>query len=104
MNILAILSSLLAVVIALAIVLGLAWIALRALKRWQDRFTGVRGEDDRTIRFLRALPVGQNERVAMIEVNDEVLLIGVTPGGVTLLRHWPAGAGGRAATMENPDA
>ena len=104
MTFLTVLSSLLAVVIALAIVLGLAWLALRALKRWQDRFTGMRGEDDRAIRFVRALPVGQNERVAMIEVNEDILLIGVTPGGITLLRSWPAGSPGGAAALEPRDA
>jgi len=82
-------SSLLAVVLALVIVLGLAWAALKLLRRWQDRFQ--QGGDDAgpPIRFLRAMPLGQAERVVLIEVRGEVMLIGVTGGGINLLAQWP---------------
>lgn len=86
-----VLSSLLAVVIALGIVLGLAYVLLRLLRSWQDRVHGAAEEGEKPIRFLRTLPLGQNERVVLIEVRDEVMLVGVTPGGVSLLKSWPAG-------------
>ena len=87
-----VLSSLLAVVIALAIVLGLAYVLLKLLRRWQDRVHGSAEEGEKPIRFLRTLPLGQNERVVMIEVREEVMLVGVTPGGISLLKTWPADA------------
>ena len=87
-----VLSSLLAVVIALGIVLGLAYVLLRLLRRWQDRVHGSAEEGEKPIRFLRTLPLGQNERVVMIEVREEVMLVGVTPGGISLLKTWPADA------------
>lgn len=85
-----VLSSLLAVVVALAMVLGLAYVLLRLLRRWQDRVHGAAEEGEKPIRFLRTLPLGQSERVVLIEVRDEVMLVGVTPGGISLLKTWPA--------------
>jgi flagellar protein FliO/FliZ len=91
---------LLAVAIALAIVLGLAWIVLKGLRRWQDRFE-VGGEDaGRPIRFLRAMPLGQNERLVLVEVSNERMLVGVTPGGISLLKSWPADTALRPAAEE----
>ena len=84
-----VLSSLLAVLVALAIVLGLAWLALKGLRRWQDRFQSGGEEGERPIRFLRSMPLGQNERLTLVEVRGETLLVGVTPGGISLLKAWP---------------
>lgn len=83
------LSGLFGTLIALAVVLGLAWVILRALKRWQDRGGFAPGnEQTRELRFLRALPVGQRERVILIEAEGELMLIGVAQNGVSLLRNW----------------
>ncbi|WP_240653088.1 FliO/MopB family protein [Sphingomonas crocodyli] len=82
-------SGLLGTIIALAIVLGIAWFVLKAMRQWQDRGIGRRpGEPDRQLRFIRALPVGQRERVMLIEAEGEVMLIGVATGSVRLLRNW----------------
>ncbi|PCG14099.1 MAG: flagellar biosynthetic protein FliO [Sphingomonas sp.] len=79
-------------VIALAIVLGLAYVCLRFLRQWQDRGLGRRdGEPDRQLRFVRALAVGQRERLMLVEAEGELMLIGVSPGSVTLLRNWGDG-------------
>jgi flagellar protein FliO/FliZ len=85
------LSALLAVILSLALVLGLAWGAIWLLKKVQDRQLGIGLTDtDRNgIRFLRALPLGQRERVALIELDGERMLIGVTAGGISLLARWP---------------
>lgn len=96
-----VLSSLLAVVIALGLVLGLAYVLLRLLRRWQDRVHGAAEEGEKPIRFLRTLPLGQSERVVLIEVRDEVMLVGVTPGGISLLKTWPAEAA--PATPPQPE-
>ncbi|RZF65143.1 flagellar biosynthetic protein FliO [Sphingomonas populi] len=92
MTIGAVLSSLFAVVIALAAVLGLAWVLLKGLRKWQDRFQGDEEGGERPIRFLRAMPLGQTERVVMVEVRGETMLLGVTAGGISLLARWPEGA------------
>ncbi|MET1755803.1 flagellar biosynthetic protein FliO [Novosphingobium sp. RD2P27] len=85
-------SSLLAVVFALVLVLALAWGAIKLLRTWQDKFQSRGEEGGAPIRFLRAMPLGQNERVALIEAQGEVMLVGVTSGSITLLARWPEGA------------
>jgi flagellar protein FliO/FliZ len=84
-------SSILALVLALAFVLGLAWAFIWLLKKWQDQQTGMMGDgaNDRPIRFLRSLPLGQRERVTMILVHGEVMLLGVSASSITLLARWP---------------
>jgi flagellar protein FliO/FliZ len=83
-------SSLLAVILALGVVLGLAWLVIKGLRKWQDRLHGGVENGERPIRLLRAMPVGQNERIALVEIRNEVMLIGVASGGVSLLARWPA--------------
>jgi flagellar protein FliO/FliZ len=84
-------SSILAVVLALGLVLGLAWGAIWLLKKVQDRQLGLDkdspGRGD--IRFVRSLPLGQRERIALVEVDGERMLLGVTAGGISLLARWP---------------
>ena len=80
-------------VVALAIVLGLAYLFLRALKQWQDRGLGKLGgkrgnEPERRLRFVRALPLGPRERLVLVEAEGELMLIGVSGGSVALLRNW----------------
>ena len=95
------LGSIMATVVALVVVLALAWGALRLFKFWQDRQIGsVSGTDARALRFLRALPVGTRERVMLIEAEGERMLIGVTAGGISLLARWPATIAETAATAD----
>jgi flagellar protein FliO/FliZ len=93
MGIGAVLSSILAVVIALAFVLGLAWGVIWLLKKLQDKQLGTSDPvaEGRNIRFVRSMPLGQRERVAIIEVSGETMLLGVTAGAITLLARWPDG-------------
>jgi flagellar protein FliO/FliZ len=86
-----VISSILAVALALAFVLAMAWGTIFLLKKWQDRQLGETLEDgtDWSIRFLRSMPLGQRERVALIEVRGETLLIGITSGSMTVLNRWP---------------
>ncbi|MGK6318093.1 flagellar biosynthetic protein FliO [Sphingomonas sp. DT-204] len=91
MGIGAVVSSILAIVIALAVVLGMAWGVIWLLKKLQDRQLGVTsgGEGELPIRFLRSMPLGQRERVVLIEARGETMLVGVTTGSITLLARWP---------------
>lgn len=98
-----VLSSILAVVISLGIVLGLAWVSLKGLRKWQDRIHGTaRGEGDEPIRFLRAMPLGQRERVALVKVRGEVLLLGITAGGISLLARWHGDDPAAPESLETP--
>lgn len=84
-------SGLFGMLVALGIVLGLAWICLKFLRNWQERGIGRReGEPERRLRFVRALAVGQRERLMLVEAEGELMLIGVSGGSVTLLRNWGA--------------
>lgn len=99
------LSGLLGTIIALAVVLGLAWVSLRALRKWQDRgLGGPNGAADRQIRFVRALPVGQRERLVLVEAEGELMLVGVTSGSISLLRNWGTGAPPAQPVDEAPSA
>ncbi|MBL8277388.1 MAG: flagellar biosynthetic protein FliO [Pelomonas sp.] len=74
---------------ALAFVLALAWLLLRAWRRLQGLGGGGGGPDAQALRFVRALPVGSRERVVLLDHAGERWMLGVTPGGISLLARWP---------------
>ncbi|MCH4267165.1 MAG: flagellar biosynthetic protein FliO [Brevundimonas sp.] len=76
----ALLMDFLTVLVALALVLGLAFFSIRMLKKVQS---GAPSGDE--IRFIRSLPLGARERATVVVWRDEVLLLGVTAGGITVL-------------------
>ncbi len=84
-------SSIVAMIIALALVLALAWGAIWVIKKVQDRQLGVRDDlaTTRTMHFIRSMPLGQRERIVLVEVGDREMLLGVTAGGINLLADWP---------------
>lgn len=88
MNAFSALLDLLTVAVALAIVLALAFFSLKLLKRAQ---TGRPGASDE-IRYVRALPVGPRERLTLVEYQDEILLLGVTAGQITVIDRRPRAA------------
>lgn len=87
-------SSIMAIVISLTFVGVLAWGTLWLLKRFQDgSFGRLAGTDmGRTLRFEKALPIGPRERLVLVEVDGEHLLLAVTAHTITPIRSWPAGA------------
>jgi flagellar protein FliO/FliZ len=58
-------------------ILVLAW-AVR-------RFTNIGPRSAGAMRVLSALPVGNRERIALVQVGDKQLLIGVAPGHISTL-------------------
>jgi len=82
------------ILLALAFVLGLAYVALRLLRaRLQGPRDpkGAAGSD--ALRFVRALPVGARERIVIVEHRGARWMLGVTAGGISAIAHWPqAGA------------
>lgn len=85
-----VISSAISLVLAIAVVIGLAFGALLLLRKFQERSLGLAGEDSgvRSMRFLRALPLGQSERLVLVEVGDEVLLLGVAAHSINMLARW----------------
>ena len=80
-------SSVATMLIALAFVLVLAWLALRLLKRLQVGRLSPQAVD--APRFVRALPVGARERVVVMHYRGEEWVLGVTAGGISLLARDP---------------
>lgn len=66
-----------ALLLVLALIIGLAWL----LKRMPG--SGFRPAQG--LRVIASLTVGAKERVVVVEVNGEQLLLGVSPGGVRAL-------------------
>jgi len=78
--------------LALALVLAIAWGLLRLMRgRMQPRARNGKGGDD-ALRFVRALPVGAKERIVIVEHGGERWMLGVTAGGISTIAHWPEDA------------
>lgn len=90
--------------LALVIVLGLAYLVLRVMRaRMQPRASGT-GAADEGLRFVRALPVGAKERVVIVEHRGERWMLGVTGGGISTIAHWKNGAAQSEAPVAVPPA
>lgn len=62
-----------------ALILFLAWIAKRAIGMPQS---------GRHMRIVTGLPLGTREKIVLVEVGKEQLLLGVAPGRVSLLTRF----------------
>ncbi|MEG2806151.1 flagellar biosynthetic protein FliO [Stenotrophomonas sp.] len=71
----------LALLAVLALIVGLGWV----LKRMPG--SGFRPAEG--MRVVASLNVGAKERVVVVEVNGEQLLLGVTAGGINTLHRLP---------------
>ena len=78
--------------LALAVVLALAWGLLKLMRSRLTPRGGGRGGEDDGLRFVRALSIGAKERVVIVEHRGERWMLGVTAGGISTIAHWPKGA------------
>lgn len=70
-----------ALLLVLALIVGLGWL----LKRMPG--SGFRSTEG--LRVVTSLAVGAKERVVVVEVNGQQLLLGVTAGGINTLHTLP---------------
>ena len=83
------LEMLLALAVVLAAVFALAWL-MRRLKSFPTSRQAL-------LRADAELAVGEKERIVLLAVGQQKWLLGVTPGGITLLHAFGADAPGPAA-------
>jgi flagellar protein FliO/FliZ len=81
------------VTLSLLLVLGAVFVAAWLLRRMRG-LQRTRSAEGLTV--LAEVAVGQRERVVLLEVAGERVLVGVAPGSVRALKSWP-GAGGPPA-------
>ncbi len=82
--------SLASTLLALAVVIALAWLVLRALRSRMQARASPGGAGDDALRFVRALAVGAKERVVIIEHRGARWMLGVTAGSIRTIAQWPA--------------
>jgi flagellar protein FliO/FliZ len=73
--------------LVLAAVFAAGWLLRRARGLQRTRTT-------EGLAVVAEIAVGPRERVVLVEVAGERVLVGVAPGNVRALRHWPAARGG----------
>ncbi len=82
--------SFLSMLVALGVVLALAWFSLRFLRtRMQGGAASPADGPGEALKFVRAIAVGTKERVVIVEHRGERWMLGVTAGGISAIAHWP---------------
>ena len=85
------LQTILALVLVLSLLLGLAWV----MKRFGPRAMGASAN----VRLVGALNLGGRERIMVVEVGDQWIVVGASPGRVNALATMP-----RQEGAHGPDA
>ena len=85
------LQTIFALVLVLALLAALAW----AAKRYGPRVAG----NSANLRMIGALNIGGRERIMVIEVGDQWIVVGASPGRVNALATMPKGDAASSATL-----
>lgn len=75
------LQTILALLLVLGVLLGLAWM----LKRYGPRGMGANAN----VKLVGALNIGGRERIMVVEVGDQWIVVGASPGRVNALATMP---------------
>jgi flagellar protein FliO/FliZ len=75
--------------LALVFVLALAWLALRALKRWQIKTGAAAGSD--AVQVLASVSLSARERLVTVRWRGREYLLGVAAGSVQRIDDVAAG-------------
>ncbi len=87
---------------ATLVVLALAWVTLTLIKK--APMMRLRGEGDAPPSFVHAVPVGQRERVTVVRYREEIFMLGVTPGGISVLARFPEAEASNDAPIVSSDS
>ncbi|MEP3563284.1 MAG: flagellar biosynthetic protein FliO [Marinobacter sp.] len=68
----------LGLVAVIAVIYGCAWLI--------RRMTGMAGMNNNAIRVVSVLAIGTRERIALVEVGGQQILLGITPGSIRTLQ------------------
>lgn len=82
-------TQILATALALLLVLGLAWVVLRGLRRLQPGLAG-RGVD--VPQVLHSTGLGTRERLVLVRHRGREYLLGVSAGSVQVIDRWAEAA------------
>jgi flagellar biogenesis protein FliO len=82
--------------LALVLVLALAWVMLRALKRWQQK-TGV-GQGAHPVQVVHSVALGPRERLVTVRWRGHEYLLGVAAGAVQRIARAPMDETAQAAS------
>ncbi|HLT15005.1 MAG TPA: flagellar biosynthetic protein FliO [Marinobacter sp.] len=84
----------LGLVAVIAVIYGCAWLI--------RRMTGMGGMNNNAIRVVSVLAIGTRERIALVEVGGQQILLGITPGSIRTLQVFdePVVDSGSAATSD----
>jgi flagellar protein FliO/FliZ len=85
-------ASLVTTAVALVFVLGLAWVLLRLLKRFQHRGLDRSPQADAP-QVVHSMALGQRERLTTVRWRGRDYLLGVTPSNVSLIDRHPIDRG-----------
>ncbi len=66
-----------ALIIVVLAILGVAW--------FSKRFTGLTPHNHQGLKTVAVLPVGTRERIALVQVGERQLLVGITPQQISTL-------------------
>jgi flagellar protein FliO/FliZ len=78
--------------LALVLVLALAWVMLRALKRWQLKTGLGMGAAGDPVQVLHTVALSPRERLVTVRWRGHDYLLGVTAGAVNRIANAPAPA------------
>ena len=74
------LKAILGLIAVVSLIFAIAWFV--------KRFTGLAVSNQQQMRIVSAIPVGAKERIALIEVADKQILVGVTQHNINLLHSF----------------
>jgi flagellar protein FliO/FliZ len=83
----AVTGGLLQAVFGLAVVLALIWGAAWVMRRLQPNI----GTQHGALKLIASQGVGQRERIVVVEVGEQWLVVGVAPGNVSAIATLPKG-------------
>jgi flagellar protein FliO/FliZ len=95
-------TNLVSTVVALVIVLLLAWASLRALKRFQHGRSGAQGDAGDVPQVMRSVGLGPRERLVTVRYRGREYLLGVTAGAISVVESHSLADSAPAGVVPSP--